>query len=135
MKKIFLLFLLIINCQYSIVKAQTLTPENQVIYLRHIIEQTTDEEQREAAITLMAQAGTYQALTYCARLMGDKKKTTAKAAAQAVWNILYSHPEYNGTESRQMLSDATTLMKKKQKKQALAWLTAVSKDEEGFSCR
>jgi len=136
MKKILLSFLLllIVNGRWSIVNAQTLTPENQVIYLRHIIEQTTDEEQRQAALTLMAQTGTYQALTYCAKLMGDKKKTTARAAALAVWNIIYSHPEFNGKDSRQMLSDATTLMKKKQKKQALAWLNAVNKDEEGFVC-
>ena len=49
--------------------AQTLTPENQVIALRHIIEQTDDLGQKEAALTLMAQAGTYQALTYAATMM------------------------------------------------------------------
>lgn len=117
------------------IKENILTPENQVIYLRHIIEQTTDEAQREAALSLIAQAGTYQALTYAATLMGDKKKkATSKAAALAIWNILYAHPEYNGKESREILTRALSFMKKKQKKQAQAWLSGVSKDVEGYVC-
>ena len=136
MKKLFLLFLFtsIFNCQYSIINAQTLTPENQVIYLRHIIEQASNKEQREAALSLMADAGTYQALTYTATMMGEKQKSTAKAAALAVWTILSAHPEYNGTESREMLTRALSLLKKKQKKQAKAWLSIADKKEEGFVC-
>lgn len=145
MKKIFLLFLLVIclpACrlstngaqEYSIVKAQTLTPENQVIYLRHIIEQTNDAAQREAALTLMAQAGTYQALTYAATLLSDKQQSTANAAATAVWSIMSNHPEYNGKESRDILARALPLINKKQRKKAQAWLTAVNKDAEGFVC-
>ena len=133
-KGLFLLLLSMVNCQWLIINAQVLTPENQVISLRHIIEQTNDKQQREAALTLMTQAGTYQALTYAASLMGDEQKTTAKAAAQAVWNILAAHPDYNGKESREMLYRAISLLDKKQRKQAEAWLAAANKDEEGFVC-
>jgi len=109
-----------------------LTPENQVIALRHIIEQTDDLDQKEAALTLMSQAGTYQALTYAASMMETKK--TAKMAAKAVWEILEAHPEYNGIESREMLTKATKQLKGKQKKLAKAWLQNANQNEEGFVC-
>ena len=109
-----------------------LTPENQVIALRHIIEQTDDLGQKEAALTLMAQAGTYQALTFAASMMSNKK--TAKMAAGAVWSIMEKHPEYNGAESREMLKKATSYLKGKPKKLAKAWLDVANQDEEGFVC-
>ncbi len=115
-------------------RAENLTPENQVIGLRHIIEQTSDPQQREAALKLMANAGTYQALTFAASLMGDEQPQTAKAAASTVWQILAAHPEYNGKESREMLSQAIPLLEKKQKKQAKTWLDGANQNEEGFVC-
>lgn len=133
-KGLVLLLLAIGNGEWSFINAQTFTPENQVISLRHIIEQTNDPEQREAALTLMAETGTYQALTYSASLMGEKKKSTAKAAANAVWTILSAHPDYNGTESRDMLTRALSLLKRKPKKLAKAWLAAADKDATGFVC-
>ena len=108
------------------------TPENQVFCLRHIIEQTSDRQQREAALTLMAQAGTYQALTFAASLLEDED--VAKAAAQTIWTILAAHPEYNGTETRQMLTAVLPMLKGKEKKQAQAWLASANKNEEGFVC-
>lgn len=115
-------------------RSENLTPENQVIGLRHIIEQTSDPQQREAALKLMANAGTYQALTFAASLMGDEQPQTAKAAASTVWQILAAHPEYNGKESREMLSQAIPLLEKKQKKQAKTWLDGADQNEEGFVC-
>lgn len=114
--------------------AQALTAENQVISLRHIIEQTSDMQQRKAALRLMASAGTYQALTFAASLLGDEQLETAKAAAGCVLQILSTHPDYNGKESREMLARAIPLLEKKQKKQAKAWLDAADKNEEGFVC-
>ncbi|MBR4187398.1 MAG: DUF1080 domain-containing protein [Bacteroidaceae bacterium] len=115
-------------------RSENLTPENQVIGLRHIIEQTSDPQQREAALKLMVNAGTYQALTFAASLMGDEQPQTAKAAASTVWQILAAHPEYNGKESREMLSQAIPLLEKKQKKQAKTWLDGADQNEEGFVC-
>ena len=114
--------------------AQALTAENQVISLRHIIEQTSDMQQRKAALQLMASAGTYQALTFAASLLGDEQLETAKAAPGCVLQILSTHPDYNGKESREMLARAIPLLEKKQKKQAKAWLDAADKNEEGFVC-
>lgn len=114
--------------------AQALTAENQVISLRHIIEQTGDMQQRKAALQLMTSAGTYQALTFAASLLGDEQLETAKAAAGCVLQILSTHPDYNGKESREMLARAIPLLEKKQKKQAKAWLDAADKNEEGFVC-
>ena len=113
--------------------AQTLTPENQTIYLRHIIEQTDNITQKEAALKLLANTGTYQALTFAFSLLDDKQ--IAPAAAMTVWTILSTHPEYNGGESRKMLFAAISSMDKKlkkQKKQAQAWLEAANKNEVGF---
>ena len=110
----------------------TLTPENQVIYLRHIIEQTNDKAQQEAALNLMANAGTYQALTFATSLLEDDQ--VGGAAAKAVWTILANHPEYNGAETRQTLTAILPMLKGKDKKQAKAWLQNANKEEKGFVC-
>ena len=112
--------------------AQTLTPENQTLYLRHIIEQTNDMAQREAALKLMANTGTYQALIFAtSQLKYEELKYTA---AQSVWKILSTHPEYNGTETRQTLTSILPMLSLKQRNQAKAWLKAADKNEEGFVC-
>ncbi len=112
--------------------AQTLTPENQVIALRHIIEQTNDPVQQEAALKLMANAGTYQALTYATTLLEDEQ--IGQEAAKTVWTILANHPEFNGKETRQTLDAILPMLKGKDKKQAKAWLASANKNEEGFVC-
>ena len=132
LKRTTILFLSAFCCLLSPVKAQTLTPENQVISLRHIIEQTNDQTQREAALSLLANAGTYQALTFATSLLEDEQ--IAHAAAKAVWTILAAHPEYNGTETRQTLTAIIPMLKGKDKKAAKAWLAAANQSEEGFVC-
>ena len=112
--------------------AQTLTPENQTLYLRHIVEQTNDMSQRESALKLMANTGTYQALTFItSQLQHEALKYTA---AQSIWKILSTHPEYNGTETRQTLTSILPMLSLKQRNQAKAWLKAADKNEEGFVC-
>ena len=132
LKRTTILFLSAFCCLLSPVKAQTLTPENQVISLRHIIEQTNDQTQREAALSLLANAGTYQALTFATSLLEDEQ--IARAAANTVWTILAAHPEYNGTETRQTLTAIIPMLKGKDKKAAKAWLAAANQSEEGFVC-
>ena len=109
-----------------------LTPENQTIYLRHIIEQTDDISQKQAALKLLATTGTYQALTFATSLL--EEESIAPAAAQTVWTILAAHPEYNGTETRQTLTAILPMLKGKDRKQAKAWLAAANQNEEGFVC-
>lgn len=109
-----------------------LTPENQTLYLRHIVEQTSDMSQREAALKLMANTGTYQALVFItSQLKYEELKYTA---AQSIWQILSTHPEYNGTETRQTLTSILPMLSLKQRNQAKAWLKAADKNEEGFVC-
>lgn len=110
--------------------AQTLTPENQVIALRHIIEQTGDISQREAALKLMGNTGTYQALMFATSQL--KYEELAHTAAQSIWKILSAHPEYNGTETRKTLTSILPLLKLSQRNMAKAWLKAADKNEEGF---
>lgn len=109
-----------------------LTPENQTIYLRHIIEQTDDVAQKQAALKLLAGTGTYQALTFASSLLEDEEM--AYASAQAIWSILSAHPEYNGTETRQTLTSILPMLKAWQRKEARAWLASADKNEKGFVC-
>ena len=112
--------------------AQTLTPENQTIYLRHIFEQTSDTGQREATLKLMAKTGTYQALAFATSQL--QYEGTAYTAAQTIWSILSDHPEYNGTETRQTLTAILPMLSFKQRSKARAWLASADKQEEGFVC-
>ena len=109
-----------------------LTPENQVIALRHIIEQSNKKDQRVAALKLMGSAGTYQALTYAASLLEDEE--IGHEAAQTIWTILASHPEYNGQATRQTIEAIIPMLNGKDKKQAKTWLTSANKNQEGFVC-
>lgn len=123
-------FLLCVPCFLPSAKAQMLTPENQTIYLRHIVEQTYDTQQREAALKLLANTGTYQALIFAASLLDDE--CLAYEAAQTVWTILSNHPEYNGKETRQTLTAILPLLKAGQRRKAREWLNTINPSEEGF---
>lgn len=132
MKFKLIILALLAPCLMHTAGAQTLTPENQTLYLRHIIEQTNDIKQKEAALKLLANTGTYQALTFASSLL--KNEETASAAAQTIWTILSNHPEYNGTETRQTLKDILPLLKFTQRRMAREWLYAANQNEEGFVC-
>ena len=80
----------------------------------------------------MANAGTYQALTYATTLLEDEQ--IGQEAAKTVWTILANHPEFNGKETRQTLDAILPMLKGKDKKQAKAWLASANKNEEGFVC-
>lgn len=130
--KLFISFLLLLAPCSLPLHAQLLTPENQTIYLRHIIEQTYDKQQREAALKLMANTGTYQALTYATSLLKDEN--IAYTAAQTIWTILSNHPEYNGRETRQTLTAILPMLKAGQRREAREWLNNANPNEEGFVC-
>ena len=72
--------------------AQTLTPENQLIYLRHIMEQAQTPQEKNAAMQLIGQTGTLQAMMYAQSYLQDK--SVKKSAAKAVSTIAKAHPEY-----------------------------------------
>ena len=51
-------------CGQQQTQAQTLTPENQLIYLRHIMEQAQTVQEKNATMLLIGQTGTLQAMMY-----------------------------------------------------------------------
>ena len=109
---------------------ERLTPENQLISLRHIMEQASTEQEKEAALTLIGQTGTLQALYYAGQYLGDRQ--VAEEAAEAIATIALKHPEYNGEQTRSLLQKSLKHLDKKQRKQALAWLKQADKNEKGY---
>lgn len=112
--------------------AETLTPENQLISLRHIMEQSTNTTTQNATLQLIGQTGTLQAMLYAGTYL-DNKAVQHQAAA-AVAQIATTHPEYNGENTRQLMEQATPLLKGPLKATAKEWLKNAKKDEKGFVC-
>lgn len=110
--------------------AQELTPENQLISLRHIMEQTDDADTRRATLRLIGKTGTFQALMYAGSYIKDK--ALAKQAAEAVAEIAVAHPEYNGDNTRELVREALPLLDKKARAAASKWLDAAPREEKGF---
>ncbi len=114
------------------IQAQQLTPENQLIYLRHVMEQSETKQEKNATLLLIGKTGTFQAMMYAGQYLEDK--TVAKAAAKAVVEIATTHPEYNGTNTRELVKKALPNLDGKTKKLAKAWLKTVSDKEVGYVC-
>lgn len=109
-----------------------LTPENQLISLRHIMEQSTDNVTCNATLQLIGQTGTFQAMMYAGQYLSTPE--TQKAAAQAVAAIATTHPEYNGENTRQLMMQALPLLKGQEKKAATNWLKQADGNEKGYVC-
>lgn len=116
----------------SELKAQghLLTPENQLISLRHIMEQNQTPEAQKATLQLIGQTGTFQAMMYAGQYLEDK--ALAQAAAQAVAAIATAHAEYNGTNTRELVQKSLPHLKGKSKAAAAKWLKEASSQETGF---
>lgn len=109
---------------------EKLTPENQLISLRHIMEQAQTEDEKEAAMTLIGQTGTLQALYYAGTYLSDKQ--VAEEAAEAIVNIALKHPEYNGDITRQLVESSLKHLDKKERKSAQKWLKNADQNEKGY---
>ncbi len=109
---------------------ERLTPENQLISLRHIMEQAKTEDEKEAALTLIGKTGTLQAMYYAGTYLSDKQ--VAEEAAEAIASIALKHPEYNGDITRELLKKSLKHLDKKQRKDAQAWLKKADKNEKGY---
>lgn len=112
--------------------AQTLTPENQLIYLRHVVEQAQSAQEQKSALYLIGQTGTFQAMMYAGSFLQDKNVN--QVAAEAVATIALQHPEYNGVNTRSLVAQALPLLDKSTKKAARKWLEEVDKEEKGYVC-
>ena len=108
---------------------ERLTPENQLISLRHIMEQAQTENEKEAAMTLIGQTGTLQAMYYAGTYLQDKQ--VAEEAAEAIVAIALKHPEYNGEWTRQLVQKSLKHLDKKARKSAKQWLKDADPNEKG----
>ena len=109
---------------------ERLTPENQLISLRHIMEQAQTENEKEAAMTLIGQSGTLQAMSYAGKYLQDKQ--VAEEAAEAIVAIALKHPEYNGEWTRQLVQKSLKHLDKKARKSAKQWLKDADPNEKGY---
>lgn len=106
------------------------TPENELIQLRHQMENAKTIKQQKVILKKIEATGTFLGMMYAAQyLQAEELRSTA---AQTIAKIAVAHPEYNGTRTRQMLEDVYPIVKGDVKKSILAYLNAQPKDEEGF---
>lgn len=112
----------------SSVQAQTLTPENRLIALRHQMEQTTDVKQQRAILSEMAQTGTFVAMTTLVQHLDNE--TLRRQAARGVADIALSHPDFDGHLTRHLLARALPFVSSKQRKAIYAYLA--KEPVEGF---
>lgn len=110
--------------------AQDVTPENKLIDLRNQIEKVQSDKERKELITLIGETGTFQAMMYVSQFMTEKK--LQKTAAKAIKQIALAHPEYNGINTRLLLKSIQTVLSKKECEEIEAFMSQLSKEEEGF---
>jgi len=106
-------------CTLSL-QAQTVTPENQLIALRHQMEQASDVRQQRSILREMAQTGTFVAMTTMAKCLDEK--ALQREAAKGIVAIALAHPDYDGYLTRHLLGRALPFVGGKQRKAVYAYL-------------
>ena len=109
-------------------RAQTTTPENRLIALRHQMEQATDVKQQRQIINEIGQTGTFVAMTTLAQSLDDA--ALQRQAARAIADIALAHPDYDGHLTRHLLARALPFLGGKQRKAIYAYLA--KEPVEGF---
>lgn len=109
-------------------RAQTTTPENRLIALRHQMEQATDVKQQRQIISEIGQTGTFVAMTTLAQSLDDA--ALQRQAARAIADIALAHPDYDGYLTRHLLGRALPFVGGKQRKAIYAYLA--KEPVEGF---
>ena len=109
-------------------RAQTTTPENRLIALRHQMEQATDVKQQRQIINEIGQTGTFVAMTTLAQSLDDA--ALQRQAARAIADIALAHPDYDGYLTRHLLGCALPFVGGKQRKAIYAYLA--KEPVEGF---
>lgn len=86
----------------------TMTGENRLILLREALAVAKTDAQRNSILTQIEKTDTFQALM----LAGQYLDNTAlqQAAASAVMNIAIAHPEFNGTNVRNLLDKTARVL-------------------------
>ena len=106
------------------------TPENQLITLRNKMENAKTIKQQKVILEQIEGTGTYLGMMYAAEYL--QCDPLRKTAARTIAHIAVSHPEYNGTNTRQLLYDILPTLKKDDQIAVQTYLAQVSSSEEGF---
>ena len=124
------LLLLLLVCAFcaSFAHAQTVTPENRLIALRHQMEQTTDVKQQRALLRQISETGTFVAMTTLAHYLDEP--ALRREAALGVATIALAHPDFDGHLTRHLMARALPYVSGKQRKAIYAHLA--KEPVEGF---
>lgn len=109
-------------------RAQTTTPENRLIALRHQMEQATDVKQQRQIINEIGQTGTFVAMMTLGQSLDDA--ALQRQAARAIADIALAHPDYDGYLTRHLLGRALPFVGGKQRKAIYSYLA--KEPVEGF---
>ena len=96
------------------------TPENRLIKLRDAMEDAVGADKKAYILHEIGKTGTFQGMMYAGKYIDNQD--LGKAAAQAVAAIALQRPEYDGTNTRELLRKSMPLLKKKQRKQVEKFL-------------
>lgn len=106
------------------------TPENQLISLRNQMESAQTIKQQKQILEQIESTGTFLGMMYAAEYL--QCEPLRKVAAKTIAHIAVSHPEYNGTNTRELLHDILPILKKEDLLAVQEYLAKTSDSEEGF---
>ncbi len=92
----------------KLVSDPMLTGENRLLGLRKAMEIAKTDEQKNAILRQIGRTGTFLGLLYAGEFLDSKP--VQQMAAFAVMNIALTHPEYTGSNVRQLLNKASAVL-------------------------
>ena len=107
---------------------KTVTPENQLIQLRHQLEQNMDAKAQRQVVRNIARTGTFVAMMTLGEQLDNAD--VAKDAAQGIAAIALAHPEYDGHNTRYLLARSIPYVNGKTNKRIVQFLG--QKPVEGY---
>lgn len=118
-----------LQAQEETIPEQHMTPETQLLEWREQLQSTASVKEKKILLGKIAQTGTFLGLMLTGQYM-DVPELKLHAAECVAENAL-AHPEYNGTNTRHLLTKAAYILKGAQRERVLRWLSESSM-EEGF---
>ncbi|WP_280744193.1 MULTISPECIES: family 16 glycoside hydrolase [unclassified Parabacteroides] len=92
----------------KLASASTLSGENRLIRLRKAMEVAKTDDQKNTILRHTGRTGTFLGLLYAGEFLDSKP--VQQAAANAVMTIALAHPEYAGTNVRELLNKASKVL-------------------------
>ncbi|MDR0431658.1 MAG: DUF1080 domain-containing protein [Tannerellaceae bacterium] len=91
-----------------LVSSSSLTSENRMLGLRNAMEIAKTSEQKNAILRQLGRTRTFLGMLYAGEFLNDK--IIQQNAANAVMNIALAHPEYTGTNVRELLQKVSNIL-------------------------